>query len=359
MVLGALAVAGGSALVGGLASMYGAHKAGKIQQQAMQQDSNLRQQALDKLMSVGVPTVEAQEILLTRPNLVFEYFPELEQQIQVDESQFADIEVDPRLAQAQLEALEGFQQRASMGLTPEDEAALNALRRDISGQAQARDAGIMQSLERRGMGGSGAEIAQRLASSQNALQRQAEDADRQAAMSFAAKMQALGQVGNLGGQMRSQSLSEQSTKAQGMDAMAQFKAQMEAARQRANVGATNQANLLGAQMGQQHEYKLADLANQQEMYNKALIQQRYQNQMQKAGAEASALTGQAQAAAQAGANAAQNKLNQYQSIGNIAIGAGQIAASGLGGSKDTKETEDATSETGYSSGANPYMDTFR
>lgn len=293
--------------------------------------------AVAALQNIGIPTIEAQKIVMETPELVGQLVPEFEGFEQVTDSAMENIEIPDQLKTASLSALSSLEEIADEGgLTPADEAELNAIRREVSGGAQSRDARIMQSLQERGMGGSGMELAQRLASNQSAQQTQAEQADRQAAMAFERKLGALDRVGALGSKLRGQEFGEQSNIAQAKDAIAKFNAQ-----NRAQVGQRNvdrsmtaqEANLIAKQ-------RIADestrLRNVEETENKSLLQQKFQNEMQKGTALSSAQQVAAAEASKKAAAAAKGKgamLGGLGKIGGTVVGAyfGGPAGAAIGG----------------------------
>ena len=331
MPLIAAGIGGGLSAAG---SIFGGMQASKESAKARKQAAEFTNRALAELEKVGIPSIEAQKIVLESPQEVFRYIPQLEQEFPELKSQFDDITNDPRLVMAQAQALEGIRQRAESGLTSSDLAEINALKRGTAQQAAARDATLLQSMEQRGMGDSGQALMLRQGASQAALQTQAEEAEKLAKMITDQKLNALQLLGQLSGQQQSQSFEQQAQKASAADTIAQANRNLAARQQSTNVGAQNEAALRAAEMKQQLENQRVSTANQQQMYNKDLIQQNFQNQMQKAGAASSALTGAANSAIQAGANAAANKQAMWSGAGQAGLGAAQLYGASQ---KDKKE----------------------
>jgi hypothetical protein len=132
-------------------------------------------------------------------------------------------------------------------------------------------------------------------------------------------------------------------KASAADRIAEFNAQ-----QRTGANAAN-FNYNATRANQ-----LAANANQQEIYNKGLIQQQYQNQFQKAGGvnqAAGGLAGNLQAQAGAAQQAQQAQtgaiLNLAGTVGGAMIGGpagaavgGQVAKSGFGGQAPANSYDD-------------------
>jgi hypothetical protein len=146
---------------------------------------------------------------------------------------------------------------------------------------------------------------------------------RQAAQAQQARMAALGQQGSMAAQMQGQGLQLAGQKASAADAIAQFNAQ-------------NRQNVAGRNLGERQRIGEAGSAtrNQEQMYNQALIQQRFQNEMAKAtgvtGAQ-SALAQQMQQQAGAAQQAQQAQtgaiLGAATTLGAAGIGAyGKVAA---------------------------------
>ena len=130
-------------------------------------------------------------------------------------------------------------------------------------------------------------------------------------------MAALGQQANLASGMQQQQLGLAGQKASAADAIAQFNTQ-----QRMGVQSQNLASR------QAIANQAAATRNQQEMYNKGLIQQQFQNQMAKAGGVTGAQSNLAQQMQQQAAAAQQAQ----QAMTGAILGAGTtLAAAGIKG----------------------------
>jgi len=276
--------------------------------------------ALAELQKLGIPTVEAQRIILESPELVGELVPELEGFAeQLDPSAMEGVAAPEELKAAQMGALNTLlAQSEAGGLTPEDEAELNDIMREAAGVGQSRDAAILQNMAERGVAGSGMELATRLKSSQDAQQQAAKQAEARAAMAFANKQSALDKIANLSGQMRTQDVGEQTQKAQAADLINQFNLQQRAGQTQRDLDRKNQAQATNLANKQSIANTATNTRNMQEQYNKELLQQQYQNQVQKAGGAASAM--------QAKGNLLQNQAQSQQAGFNQMVGGGmQIA----------------------------------
>ena len=284
----------------------------------MGQATALQQRAVAELEKIGVPTVEAQKIALVAPELVLSTEEE-----RLAGTAFEDIAEDPRLARAQQDALEDLQLAGREGFTAEDMARAEALRRQAAGDEQARQASILQGMAMRGALDSGAQLAAQLSSSQEAADRQAMEGMQLAAQQAAARRGALSQAGQMAGQQSAQQYGRQAEQARARDVVSQFNA------------AVSARDTAARQAQAQQE---AAIRNQQEMHNKALIQQRFMNEMAKAtgmggalGNQATLAQQQAQMQAQASQQAAAGSRAFAEAVAGVAkkaAGGGSPAASG-------------------------------
>lgn len=263
----------------------------------MQESNRLMQQNIARLEAIGIPSVDAQKIVLQNPELAG-----LLEAEQLGESGFEGISTDPRLRQAQMSALEEMSGLAQTGLGTADRAAFNELRRASAAEAQAAQKGILAGQASRGMLDSGQTLAAQLQAGQSQANRMSQEGDRLAANAAEARRGALMQQANMSSGIRNQDYAQASDAARAKDIIGQFNAQ---SRNTANV--TNLGNR------QQIENTRAANANTQESYNKGLLQQNFQNQISKA-------TGQNSATGNLAANLAQQGANKAQGAANAASG---------------------------------------
>lgn len=280
--------------------------------------------ALEQFQGIKIPSIYDQQIDLAGPEYIGDYEAALQAAIAQDPSQMEGIAIDPRLRDAQLAALDQISQMGETGLLPGEKAALDQARRAAAGEAQAKSAQLLDEFARRGMGGSGAELAARLQAGQSSADRLSQEGDRIAQMAQERALNAITQKGNLAGNIRGQEFGEQSDIARAQDAINQFNTANKQQVQAANVGATNQANLRNLSEKQRVGEARTGIDNQQELYNKQLIQQRFQNEMQRAAG----IAGQHNQIAQAQQQAAANQANM---AGNIVGAGGAVLGAYLGG----------------------------
>lgn len=207
-------------------------------------------------------------------------------------------QMDPSTRDAQMGALADLQEVVdTRGMDPQAKAALYQLQGDISAQERGAREAILQNAAARGISGSGLELASNLANEQGAATRLANQGFQTAADANARKLAAIQGVGQLGGQVWGQDA--QAAAAQ--NAINQFNAANRQATENQNVGWRNQAQSQNLSEKQRIADQNVATRNQQEVYNKALYQQDFANQMAKGQAYANTslgAAGQNQAAAQ-------------------------------------------------------------
>jgi hypothetical protein len=269
------------------------------QEQAMQN-------ALNQFTGLTVP--EIQDINLSRFEKVGEFSPELYRAEQAGPSAFGDIYVDPRLKQAQLDALTALEQQGVEGLTAQDRLMLEKIAQDEATKSRGAREAIIQQAAARGVGGSGLELMQQMINQQESAGRQSMRDMEVAALREQAKREALQQAGQLGGQMRGQEFGEQAQAAEAKDILNRF-----------NVTNKQQAGMTNVQA--------QNLAKQQELAERRRIeelnkQQKDKEEMWKAGAPMQQF--------QAGLGLAGQKAGAY---GNQAGMYSQQSQTGLGGAQ--------------------------
>lgn len=169
---------------------------------------------------------------------------------------------------AQLDALRKLKSVASGGVDPEFAGALDDAARRSQIESQSREGSILQDFARRGMMGSGQELAAKLASQQGAMTENAA-ASRQAAIeSYKNRLQALRDSASLGGQISDSDFSRQAMNAGIINS---FNQRLSANAQRNadnNTGIINDAKKSNWEMGQDIANKNTTLTNDTAWKNK-------------------------------------------------------------------------------------------
>ncbi len=282
-----------------------------------------RQQALAAFSGIQAPSVADQQLALQQYQNSGNLTPEMIQALQQGPNAMAGIQTDPRLVQAQMAALQQLSTTGQMGMTPAEQAALSQAQQQAAGQAQAKNAQILDQFARTGMGGSGAQLAAQLSNSQNSAQMLANNSNQVAQNAQQNALQAMAQSGQLGGQMQGQQFGQQAQIAQAQNYINQFNTMNSQNTQNQNVQAANAAALRNLQNQQNISAQNTQLGNQQQQYNKQLLQQQFNNNM----ARASGMAGQYQGIAQANQQQAGNIANSYAGIGQ-GVGTGLAGYAG-------------------------------
>lgn len=280
------------------------------------------EEAFAEIDALGLPPDLSKAVILEKFKRAGVYTPELEQEISAGLSKAEAIKEDPALREAQMGALNLIKERASTGYNAEDRAAANKLKNQVGIAHQGRLGSILQERAGRGLLGGGDELAAMLSSSQSALQDESASADRLAAEASSRALQAALQSGQLGSQIREQDFGVAKAKADAADRFKLFDTENSVARQRANVGAQNQAELYNLSEDQRIQDANSQMQNA-ELYRQREAQRTYwQDQAQRAGMRANAKQGQA-----ANYNAAADSTaKMWQGVGS---GIGSGAGAGL------------------------------
>jgi hypothetical protein len=171
------------------------------------------------------------------------------------------------MRQKQLQAIGGLEETSQTGMSAIDRAALSEIQNQIASQEQGAREAILQNMAQRGMSGSGAELAAQLQANQQASQNANLAGMQQAGQSQQARMQALQNMANLGGQIETTDFERQARQAQAQDAINQFNVQNRNVAQQSNLG--NLQNIKNMNVAQQNQINQAnvDLRNQQQFQN--------------------------------------------------------------------------------------------
>lgn len=257
------------------------------------------------LEKVDLPDTTKMELALKYPELILSTPEE-----KLQDTALSMVKEDPELAKSQEMALQGIEERAQEGLTAEDRARYDELRRMAASEDSARQESILADMAQRGTLGSGSELAARLSSSQAGADRRAQGATQLAADASKARMDALSASGNLAANMSQSRYQRDANVAQARDNISQFNT---------SVAARDTA------ARRQQEQEKTNLGNFQQQYNKELGQRDFDNQMAKQGGIAQAYGGQA-ANAMTAAQLAQPKKSTFGAFLSGAVQGGMAGA---------------------------------
>lgn len=234
-----------------------------------------------------------------------------------------NIQLDPRLKQTQMNALETLNKIAGSGFTPDELNALQEQRSAREGDLTSKLKAIQQQQEMRGVANSDMGIAQKMMEAQSSSNRGAADARALEAEAFKRSLQAITQGSDLAGQIDNTDYARQANLAQNLNQRELTNLQQRAGVNASNVDRFNDALRMNISRQQGVSDKNVDLSNNQQQYNKQLLQQDFQNQQ----AKVAGLAGAKNAQAQQYQNNANATAGMFQGIG---AGAG-TALMGMGG----------------------------
>lgn len=277
----------------------------------------LQDQALQNWIKLQIPNPADQQIALQKFVQQGTLDPKLEKAIKADPSKFESIITSQSVKNAQNRALSELQELGNRGgLRLQDKATLQ----DAMLAQQAKDRGnrdaIASEMARRGLGGSGFDVAARLQGQQGTSDQMARNSLSAAASAQDRALQSIMGAGDLATKYRTQDFGEQAQRAAAADKINLFNTQNLQDIQNRNIGAQNRAAEMNLNQAQKTADQNTQLSNYQQEYNKKLYQQQFQDQMQRAQGISGATQGLANTAVQQG----QNIGNTISGLATGAIG---------------------------------------
>ena len=211
-------------------------------------DQLAMQEAATRYAIPGVDKYQSQDF--ATPEYAGDVTPETAQ------TAFTDITEDPRLKEAQMTGLAGYEQLAKTGTTAADEARMRDIFKRIGQERRGASERLQQQFAQRGMGGSGLEAALQAQAGQAAADRASDLGLGVKAQGEARTERGLAGLGSLGTQVRGQEFDMAARKAQAQDLINRF-----------NVG--NRLNAMMRNVGtrQQLAGDTADIRNRQRMFD--------------------------------------------------------------------------------------------
>lgn len=213
------------------------------------------------------PTIDEQKL-----NLDLYDNPQLEQALAQGDTQLDSISLDPSTRNAQMQALAQLQAISEQGgMDSVDRARMADIMGQAASQAKGQRDAIAQNMQARGLAGSGMEMVQQQMANQNAAQMANQGGLQTAAAAQQRALDAIMGAGSMGANIRNQDYGIASDRAKAQDAINQFNTQ-------------NRQNVMGRNLDRTNAINTAntDLRNQQQINNKGLYQQRFENQVAKA-----------------------------------------------------------------------------
>lgn len=246
--------------------------------------------ALAQIEKVQVPDVESLKVKLQQLVQQGVMSPEQAEASLVEYNAFDNTSPNAQARGAQMSALQGLQDQVSAGgLTDVARSRIQSTLDEVNNNERGQQEAIMDNAHKRGVSGSGLELANRLMSQQSA----ASNAGRQgidiAAMAEQAKMDALKSAAQLGGQIETNDFSQQAQKAQAQNTINQFNATNQQQVTMANIAAQNAAQMANLKEKQRVSDENTAMENTNRLRNSDLIQTNFENKMDKAKAVAGGL----------------------------------------------------------------------
>lgn len=304
--------AGVGAALGGLAA---SGQAGADYSAGMQALNN----AAANYNGIGVPTVGSQQVSLQQYLNQGQLNPYLQNAGQQGNSQLNTVTTDPRLLAAQMGALSQMQQVAQNGMSDVDRAQMSQALQQANASTNANQQSILANEARRGVGGSGNELAQELAASQAGSNQANANSLQIAAQAMQNRLAAAQGSQQMASGIQQQQYGQMANAAKAQDVINQFNTQAANQAMAANTQAQNQAQIGNLANAQSIANSNANLENQQQMYNTGLVQTNFANQMAKAGGQASVANGVYQGNMAAGNAAAQQGQQTGSALGTLAM----------------------------------------
>ncbi len=242
-------------------------------------------------MNLNIPDPAEQKVALQRFVSSGELTPVMQKAISQEPSAFEKIVKNSEYQGAQNRALSELANIGNEGgLRLQDKAALQDARLQATTRERADRLGIADEMGRRGLSGSGYDVAARLSGQQGVADQEANASLKVAANAQDRALQAILGAGKLAGDYRSQDFAEKGARASAEDRINAFNTANLRDVNASNTNAENYANEYNLKNKQRISDQNTTLSNAEQQFNKNLIQQQYDNQVKRlAGA-----TGQAQ-----------------------------------------------------------------
>jgi len=311
----------GGSIGGGIGGTIGAYFGRKAAEEDFNAAEEAYAQALAEANALNVPELEKMQFIGERQAAIMK-------DIEAGPSRLEKVSTDPRFLQAQLDVLSGLKEQGRTGLTAEDRAAFNELRRKNLRDQQAQQQSILANAQARGAGpGSGVELAMQQAAQQQAAEQQAASSDRLSALAAQRAAQAKGQYGDLAGRMREQEFGEKSKIAQAADVARRFDIANALNTQRFNI-----QNEIGKNM------RDAEAQRAVQRYNVAeLPRSQFQMESDRSGQLQTALQRSGLQKMQKGQNTVQGYTTMGQGIGSSVGGIAGMGVTAAASDKDLKK----------------------
>lgn len=289
------AIAGvGSLIAGGIGAIQNAS--------AQDRAAMLQNKAVQQWLDVNIPNPNEQKVALQRFVQQGELHPAIEQGLKQAQTELSKITPDAGLRDTRLRALSALEQQGYGGEQVQDAAARQKGLIEAGAANRGHQQAIVSDLARRGQLGSGLELSSRLQTAQGDADRNASNALDIEGQRRNRMLQSIEAAGGLAGDIQNQDYSMASNRAKAQDAINAFNTQNLIGTNQRNIDRSNAAQKYNLGLKQDIADQNTNVANQEQQYNKNVLQQNFQNQATKAAGMAGQFGQQANLAAQQGAN---------------------------------------------------------
>lgn len=303
---GAIAGAVAAPIVGGIVgNMMGAGDRNK--------QMGLLKDGLKELQAMGLPPDLSIPLILEKFKEIGIEDPRLEQDVEIAASEVAQLEEDPILRNAQLEALDRMKMMSKVGLGPEERAALNIMRQEGQQDVRSNIDALAAAGRRRGeQQTSGSTLAAQLQSIQSGADRASTEGLGLAGLISQKVKEGAMSSAEIASQMRSQDYQAEMARRQAEDERNRFIASNTIARQRANLDRLNEAQQRRESQAMQVATANTQMSNAERQRQNEAQRQFYLDRL----ARAQAMSGQAKDLAGAYGDRADRTASMWSGIGS-------------------------------------------
>ena len=309
------AMAAGQAISG----MLGAQAATKANKDALKKAAEAFEANKAYFENIGIPTKEAQRMILEQYELPPEFAPVLEETVSLGTTGVSKVSRDAGLNKIRMDALaklqnisdtNGMDIQAQVGT---DQALQQAAELE-QGQRQAAELG----MQRRGIAGGGAELALREQAIQNASNQARSVAQQQAVAANQRALEALSQGTNLAGNLSQEDIALQMEKAKAQDIIDRFNADAKMSTNARNTAIKNDAAMLNLKNQMAISGANTDTRNAMVKRDADYAQSNFDNQMKRASGAMGQTAGMVDNIYKGGAQAAATNSAPYIAAANAA-----------------------------------------
>lgn len=294
MALGAMAVMAGASLLGGLAQYYSAEKARKASQARLNKIEEMFNKIKPPDYDLSItdpPELHQQQLALPQFSdpmqapkfdlsklepedlkVIGKFNPELPALVMEAEPELIEKTKGMQIGrEAQLKALKRLQQVGEGEFDPEYQQQVQEAARAAQGEAQSRQASIMQDFARRGIAGSGMNLAAQMGATASSMDRAAQANQAAAAQAYRNRLNALMSGAQLGSQIRGEDIDLQARNTAAINAFNQRVSRQRQAYEDQRAQAMNQAQMYNLGVGQSVEQQNVAARNQAAMADRARL----------------------------------------------------------------------------------------